>query len=482
MLEYYPLIIILKSFFLLIGLMCLYLAFFSFEYEQIKIQNKLEEWWIKIDDKKEIFNVRLTKFLKWVSQLTTIVINKYFGNKIFSFQSAWVAFFYIQGFSNIAFIILHIFEHIPNEMYYTILIPGFLYIFLTMLPLIIRNKNWIKWGFILLIAYYVFLLTLTYVLFNGALLHLQSLHFVDLFEMVLICFFGYLFGTVLCMSLIGFFRWIIRLISNSQSIKQLIIYLTFLIIVTIITVGSPIFIGEKLLAISEENMVITFNNYLFIELVIMSNLNIASLFPVLLLIILLVIIPINRVFWFFVSRPFYTLAQYKILANRSFMFTLAVFFIGYAIRLPMSHNDNISRTYIAENNIVDGYNKKEVISKNNDVVSEYVHYDAVEVPQENIVEDMSIYIPDQTTCHMINIFGKVYTSGAKIYMWFEWGVTLELLNSTPKWYTTKNVNFYKQIYIQPNTKYYYELVMQKEVGGKIKRGGVKSFTTSFCEE
>jgi hypothetical protein len=68
------------------GLMLLYIAFFLHEDEEGKLQNRIEEFWIKIDDLQKTSLSRNAAFLSGTSRIALMVLNRLFGSRTLSFQ------------------------------------------------------------------------------------------------------------------------------------------------------------------------------------------------------------------------------------------------------------------------------------------------------------------------------------------------------------------------------------------------------------
>lgn len=75
----------------LAGLLLLYAGTFLYEDEQGKIQNKLEEWWVRLRDKENPAISRHAAFMREVARLATQGFNRLLGDKIFSFRALCVS-------------------------------------------------------------------------------------------------------------------------------------------------------------------------------------------------------------------------------------------------------------------------------------------------------------------------------------------------------------------------------------------------------
>jgi hypothetical protein len=62
-----------------------------YEDEQGRIQNKLEEWWVKLRDQEDSAISRHAAFMRAVARLATHGFDRVFGERIFSFRALWVS-------------------------------------------------------------------------------------------------------------------------------------------------------------------------------------------------------------------------------------------------------------------------------------------------------------------------------------------------------------------------------------------------------
>jgi len=78
----------------LAGGLSLYAALFLYEDEQGRIQNKLEEWWVKLRDQEDSAISRHAAFMRAVARLATHGFDRVFGERVFSFRALWVSGWY----------------------------------------------------------------------------------------------------------------------------------------------------------------------------------------------------------------------------------------------------------------------------------------------------------------------------------------------------------------------------------------------------
>src|SRR6266404_2675641 len=88
-----PILTFLKLTSVVVGVLLFY-ASLSYETEDGRIQNLLEEWWIKVDDYKKQAISEHTAFIKALASLVTNIFVKVFGTRIYSVESLGVSICY----------------------------------------------------------------------------------------------------------------------------------------------------------------------------------------------------------------------------------------------------------------------------------------------------------------------------------------------------------------------------------------------------
>jgi len=73
------------------GAVALYAALFLYEDQQGKIENRLEEWWVKLEDQRNLAVSRNTAFMREVARLAGQGFDRLFGQKLFSLQAFGVS-------------------------------------------------------------------------------------------------------------------------------------------------------------------------------------------------------------------------------------------------------------------------------------------------------------------------------------------------------------------------------------------------------
>lgn len=75
-----------------VGLIFVYCALFLYEGREGQIQNKIEEWWVRVDDARIVAHSRATAFLRAVARLTVMGFNRVLGERLISLRFVGVSF------------------------------------------------------------------------------------------------------------------------------------------------------------------------------------------------------------------------------------------------------------------------------------------------------------------------------------------------------------------------------------------------------
>lgn len=92
------------------ALLFLYAAAFTYETEENRVQSVLEEWWLRLAEEDTTSANRAARFLQTVTELTTHVLDRMFGTRLFSVRMVSVSICYAYAASNLsAFMLLSFF-------------------------------------------------------------------------------------------------------------------------------------------------------------------------------------------------------------------------------------------------------------------------------------------------------------------------------------------------------------------------------------
>ncbi|KAB2835781.1 MAG: hypothetical protein F9K48_03530 [Candidatus Brocadia sp.] len=337
---------------------CFYIAFLLYEDEEGKLQNKLEEWWIKINDAKSTSLSRQTRFMRHVSGLVCSWIDRIFGKQLFSLQSAGSSLWYsLATFSFIFFLLAlsHKAGHFTSFSFFTVQIgdsrldalgitmagpaasPSYLFciVVVTMfflwfgiLPTLVPKRIYqFTWTLILLlIAIYVF----------QSLGYSQTTYEVGIkisdkfgpFPLMVRLTVTSLF--IFCLVLINvtfvaIFRYTLRCTAGLDSAVKIL----FVIAVNLpISVGLFIALRKLLLLMTTMGLEPSVH---CISAALIGMLVPACVFPVLtfmLHLLLILVMLLHRLFWPFLDRSLYTLQRFGIARRPKVIFSLGIVLAG----------------------------------------------------------------------------------------------------------------------------------------------------------
>ena len=76
----------------LLGVLSLYVAFFLYENEEGRLQNTLEELWIRVADRSDGGSIAISRLAGEVSRLTSRALDRIFGQQYLSRRAIGVSF------------------------------------------------------------------------------------------------------------------------------------------------------------------------------------------------------------------------------------------------------------------------------------------------------------------------------------------------------------------------------------------------------
>lgn len=293
------LIIILRVLVSIIGFLLIYLALFLYEDEQGKIQNKLENAWVKVNDAQTYSLSKHTVFVNTIAKQLTKILNILFGKRLFSLQAAGVSICFAVSAANLFFIMSS--EQSDSGGYFY----SFLYwMILGILPALIRDSFYIKmWLIILnLIIWDDFVSGNLYLAYFASQFNISLMVIISL---------GILFGVFLACLLFLFSVVIARKsllkISTSKSFWKTAIFPILNCIPILVLIGIG-YIYFYLMSINNGNAGVFWLILLFSLLLI----NVSFLFPTLLFLLISFFLIFHKFIWGIIDRPIYALQKLDI--------------------------------------------------------------------------------------------------------------------------------------------------------------------------
>lgn len=294
-----------------LGLALLWLGAFVYEDEERQLQNRIEEWWIRLDDLQQKTVVVENKLLRNLFRILGIILDAIFGPKSFSPQAAfasvvtsiWGIWFWI--------VMIRIFLKAPNMPSVPEITVAFLA--LAAWPFLFSRLGWVG-----LIVSVFFLASPLHLIFKYAVANQKSA-FVN----------GSLAGFALSIVIDMAALWLLRRFLSNPLARMLLLKIllaSFALIAC--AIGLPVFL---LVRFGSPNLTTTTSLGVFMFLF-----NLSDLTAFLLLVGLALIPVIHHLFWPFVKRPLYGLQRFSVFSHRKLFCTLgaAFFLLGLGAGQP----------------------------------------------------------------------------------------------------------------------------------------------------
>lgn len=314
----------------ILGGMLLYIALFLYENEEKILADRIQNLWIVLDDKHNKSSSKLNRIIQTISEILEKYFDKLFGTKFLSWQSLWVSSFFIYSFP---FLVNSFLGHIDYPWSIVTIFLSLVFISISHLPFL-WDKSQIKIGCLIIFGLYLMGLVNMYffgkVIWpeeNVANLKMQLAFFIAIF--------------LVCLIFLVFIRLIkiaFGILKNNNSLTYNILISITILIISIAVVYIPNAISEnsffektikgKVDFLSDD---LDLSQLADLGFGLIHFLSFGAVFPLLLFLILLVINPIQSIFWNSLNRSIYITSKYQILKNNKLIIALAVMLFTYAL-------------------------------------------------------------------------------------------------------------------------------------------------------
>ncbi|MGH9967800.1 MAG: hypothetical protein ACREBG_08170 [Pyrinomonadaceae bacterium] len=327
----FPILTFLKLTSVVIGVLLFY-ASLSYETEGGKIQNLLEEWWIKVDDFKKQAISKHIAFIKALASLVTNIFDRVFGTRIYSVESLGISICYSDVCLGLLSILLS--KLSPTTPFrvsdITSLIAfGILY---GSLPILLRK---IGRKFIRMAAIYVWCIALIIkggwgtwsILFYAAYWWFTRPDLRDGSTVILVFAFAFVGAQILFWIFIGLMRSTVRTISQS-AVPMKIIGLLLINLAPILFFAAVVYAAWKMPDVFGD-IAIGFSLSLFVFALFGVVLNFSFILSSLLFVVLALTMLSHRLFWPAIDRPLYKLQALGIAKRPRIFAALGLVLIGF---------------------------------------------------------------------------------------------------------------------------------------------------------
>jgi len=315
------------------GALVVCLASLTYEDEEGRFQNKLEDWWIILDETRTTSLSWTASFIQAVARLTGSCLDRVFSKRLFSPRTIAVSII-LSGasfFLSCSMIIAFPFISVPNVQNSHSAMDAFI-MFLRFsafaiipamsessylpwkpwLPRLLRLYWWtvIAW-FTLGIAPFMFFIYFSSP--NGQMTGRQ------LIGMIVIC----LGISLLCdVSYIAFTRWMLRHISKTDRISGIMMPILMQIVFLALLLVFPVYMGLK---------IITLLGFVATALFISIFLNSIDIFATLAAFVVAILMLIHRLMWPILQRPIYAIQRVSLINRKGWMWSVGVMLLTYSI-------------------------------------------------------------------------------------------------------------------------------------------------------
>ena len=285
----------------------IYGAVLSYEDEEKRIQNRLEEWWLKLQHGRNRALSASAALLASAAQITTSGFDRLFGSRTFSLRSVGISI-YLSLSSALLFPYIFLFLIPPNQRPHLVysdaaLITGFL--MTGLMPAFLKRKvELCIWGIAVALSVPV---PVAYVLLIGGR---------SVFRLVEILAMLFVLSLVCDLVFIWISRWMLKEISVMNGPLKMIGFIALNCVLAVGFVTLPIFLILESLKFSPDSTILSTAS-LFLLAVNTIDLLFCSA-----VLVVLVFLLVHRLVWPFLERSLYAVARYELIQRKVALWTI----------------------------------------------------------------------------------------------------------------------------------------------------------------
>jgi hypothetical protein len=290
--------------------MFIFAALFFYEDEERRIQNKVEEWWIKLSDMQRASRSRAVAFMQEVARLTGHGFDSLMGERVLSLRFIFTSIcFSIASIFLFGFLVL---PFVPKAPAGTTTESAFLwFLFFVALPLVpahTKSKG--------LLGLWLLLILVTFLPIVGIILRVSMTRGVGPAARGL----GYLmlalgFSLFCDLSYIVITRWMLRRVSKIDRLHEIVLEMLLNLLVMGLALLAPIFLGLNVFKYSPTAGAVMFSSFL------LNSIDFIAGFAALILALLLLL---HRLLWPTIQRPLYTIHRFAPIKNKKLLWTMGI--------------------------------------------------------------------------------------------------------------------------------------------------------------
>jgi hypothetical protein len=301
-----------------VALSFIYMAFFLYEDQEGKYQNRLEELWVQIDDLSRTALSRHTAFLKKNIGFFAWGLDYLFGKKLFSVRAVTITLAYSVG----SFFLMLSFSYtgIGEESLKALLLLVIEVSLGTSLGFVRNKRISLIWSWMVLLVTLIIFSCATWFI-SGAespLEFLRDMSTDDAFQML-----GIFLGGVVCDVLfIALNRTLLRVTARLNNIVQILLLLTVNMLIAVAYLAPAFLITVPLFE------AIPLWEQMTQEI---SSTNVITAIIAMGVVLMTGTALLHRLIWPLVERPVYSLQRHKVYRNTKFLLASSVLLLTWAI-------------------------------------------------------------------------------------------------------------------------------------------------------
>ena len=309
------------------ALLLVYIALFMYEDATGNLQNRLEELWIRVDDKQRAALAKHTTFLKAALSLFKGGLDTLFGGKIFTARAIAVTFCYSQA--SMIFLFIYSVTRFVDAAYRKPMIlralgtSTFLAILGTSSILIKTRRATIAWASTVIVTgVLVFLISLPLALSFASSLGEVLQYWRRADWTAFLNFPGIFIAGIACDILfVALNRWIIKLSIPLKSSFQILLMVTANCVIAI-AYTAPAWLWPP--SFADTTTIYDYAN-------IIADTNLITAFLACSIVLIMLISLLHRAFWPLVSRPVYAIARFEVMRKPVLLLSTSILLLAWAI-------------------------------------------------------------------------------------------------------------------------------------------------------
>jgi hypothetical protein len=350
--------ILLRILAVIASALVLYVLVVVYEDAEKRIQNRLEEVWVRIDDLQSSAVSKEAAFVNVIARVSGSFFDRIFGHRLISLRSIAICLAFTFASGDLAIALIYLWGGGSNTF---ALMIGLLMLVLGSLPVLasanvpapdargrrLRHRGRPKFAFLAIFRskayYYGIIIVSICILWIGE-IRIPTTTAYDIGWNI----FDFTASVAVDLAFIMFFRWVFRRLSAPSSFWQISVYLILVSAVTALLMGPFLLIAVpylrnhfrllyQILEFSGQSSTDVMLNLRISTFVISENslLNGACLFIV---VILMVLLMVHRLLWPSIKRPLYAVQRYHVVTKKKLLGAVAGMLLLYVFRIiPLSN-------------------------------------------------------------------------------------------------------------------------------------------------